>query len=862
MLCCLLMASSIAKAQDPHWTCDERSYEYSMTLYVSASLYHNDITEFENYEIGAFCGEECRGLLSKQKTGDLVYGYLRVRSNAVNGETVTFKLYDKQNEKVIPCSNTVPFVANERKGYPSEPYQLYFGDGYIVSVESSNIAYGTVTGGGVYDSGSQVTVQAYPHEGCRFEKWSNGVTDNPYVFNATENISLTALFLPNKYELVYKVDHEVYKSFDVDYAQEITPEEEPTKEGYTFSGWSEIPTTMPAHDVEINGTFAINQYTITFDTDGGSEIAPITQDYNSVVTPPANPTKVGHTFVGWDKEIPLTMPAENITIKALWTVNQYKVSFVADGTVISEETLAYGSRIAPPEAPEKEGHTFAGWKDVPETMPAHDIEIHGSYTVNVYTLTYQVDGKVYKEYTIAFGTEIVPEAFPEKEGYTFSGWEGLPQTMPAHDVVVSGTFAINSYRAVFIIGEDVIETRIIVYGQPVTTPEAPEKEGHTFAGWEDVPETMPAHDIEIHGTYNVNAYTLTYQVDGTVYKTYTVEYGTTIVPEAFPEKEGHTFSGWQGLPDTMPAHDVVASGTFAINSYRAVFIIGEDVIETRTIVYGQPVTTPEAPEKEGHTFAGWEDVPETMPAHDIEIYGTYTVNAYTLTYQVDGTVYKTYTVEYGTAIVPESFPEKEGHTFSGWQGLPDTMPAHDVVASGTFSINSYRAVFIIGEDVIETRTIVYGQPITTPEAPEKEGHTFAGWEDVPETMPAHDIEIYGTYTVNAYKLTVFLDGAIYMEEMLEYGTPITIPDPEVPEGKQFNGWMTEVPETMPAHDLEIYGTTSEKTGISSIVADEQTEVSIYDMKGNLLFKNTSSKGIPNKLSKGIYIVNGKKVLMH
>ena len=618
MLCCLLMVSSIAKAQDPHWTYDERSYEYSMTLYVSASLYHNDITEFENYEIGAFCGEECRGLLSKQKTGDLVYGYLRVRSNAVNGETVTFKLYDKQNEKVIPCSNTVPFVANVRMGYPSEPYKLFFGDGYIVSVESSNIAYGTVTGGGVYDSGSQVTVQAYPHEGCRFEKWSNGVTDNPYVFNATENISLTALFLPNKYKLVYKVDYEVYKSFDVDYAQEITPEEEPTKEGYTFSGWSEIPTTMPEHDVEINGTFAINQYTITFDTDGGSEIAPITQDYNSAVTPPANPTKVGHAFVGWDKEIPLTMPAENITIKALWTVNQYKVSFVADGTVISEETLAYGSRIAPPEAPEKEGHTFAGWKDVPETMPAHDIEI----------------------------------------------------------------------------------------------------------------------------------------------------------------------------------------------------------------------------------------------------YGTYNVNAYTLTYQVDGAVYKTYTVEYGTAIVPEAFPEKEGHTFSGWQGLPDTMPAHDVVASGTFAINSYRAVFIIGEDVIETRTIVYGQPVTTPEAPEKEGHTFAGWEDVPETMPAHDIEIYGTYTVNAYKLTVFLDGAIYMEEMLEYGTPITIPDPEVPEGKQFNGWMTEVPETMPAHDLEIYGTTSEKTGISSIVADEQTEVSIYDMKGNLLFKNTSSKGIPNKLSKGIYIVNGKKVLMH
>ncbi len=607
----------------------------------------------------------------------------------------------------------------------------------------------------------------------------------------------------SQYRVTFIIDGESQSSL-LNYGDAIVPPDVPEKKGYTFNGWTpEVEATMPDHDVTYTAVYVPNRYTITFDTDGGSEIAPITQEYDSAITPPANPTKVGHTFAGWNKEIPLTMPAEDITIKALWTINQYTITFDTDGgSEITPITQDYNSAVTPPANPTKVGHTFVGWdKEIPLTMPAENITIKALWTVNQYKVSFVADGTVISEETLAYGSRIAP-------------------------------------------------------------PEAPEKEGHTFAGWKDVPETMPAHDIEIHGSYSVNVYTLTYQVDGAVYKTYTVEYGTAIVPEAVPEKEGHTFSGWQGLPDTMPAHDVVASGTFAINSYRAVFIIGEDAIETRTIVYGQPVTTPEAPEKEGHTFAGWEDVPETMPAHDIEIHGTYNVNAYSLTYQVDGTVYKTYTVEYGTTIVPEAFPEKEGHTFSGWQGLPDTMPAHDVVVSGTFAINSYRAVFIIGEDVIETRTIVYGQPITTPEAPEKEGHTFAGWEDVPETMPAHDIEIYGTYTVNAYKLTVFLDGAIYMEEMLEYGTPITIPDPEVPEGKQFNGWMTEVPETMPAHDLEIYGTTSEKTGISSIVADEQTEVSIYDMKGNLLFKNTSSKGIPNKLSKGIYIVNGKKVLMH
>ena len=189
------------------------------------------------------------------------------------------------------------------------------------------------------------------------------------------------------------------------------------------------------------------------------------------------------------------------------------------------------------------------------------------------------------------------------------------------------------------------------------------------------------------------------------------------------------------------------------------------------------------------------------------------------------------------------------------------MPAHDVVASGTFSINSFNAVFIVGEDVIETRTIVYGNPVTPPAAPEKEGHTFAGWEDVPETMPAHDIEIYGTYTVNAYRLTVYLDDVIYMEEMLEYGAPIIIPVPEVPEGTKFDGWTTDIPETMPAYDLEIYGTTSVHTGIRGIIDVEQGECSVYDIKGHLLFKNISAKGIPNKLSKGLYIINGKKVLI-
>ncbi|MBQ9954753.1 MAG: InlB B-repeat-containing protein [Eggerthellaceae bacterium] len=94
------------------------------------------------------------------------------------------------------------------------------------------------------------------------------------------------------------------------------------KTGYTFNGWDgELPATMPARDVTVTATWTINQYTITFDTDGGTAITPITGDYGTAITAPADPTREGYTFAGWDKEIPATMPAEDVTITAKWNSN-------------------------------------------------------------------------------------------------------------------------------------------------------------------------------------------------------------------------------------------------------------------------------------------------------------------------------------------------------------------------------------------------------------------------------------------------------------------------------------------------------------------------------------------------------------
>ena len=369
-----------------------------------------------------------------------------------------------------------------------------------------------------------------------------------------------------------------------------------------------------------------------------------------------------------------------------------------------------------------------------------------------YTITYMVDDEEYVSHYIKVGTTITAEAEPTKEGYTFSGWSEIPETMPAHDVTVTGTFSVNKYKLIYMVDGEEYKTSEVEYGTTITAEEEPTKEGYTFSGWSEIPETMPAHDVTVTGTFSVNKYKLIYMVDGEEYKTSEVEYGTAITAEAEPTKEGYTFSGWSEIPETMPAHDVTVTGTFSVNKYKLIYMVDGEEYKTSEVEYGTTITAEEEPTKEGYTFSGWSEIPETMPAHDVTVTGTFTINKYKLTYEVDGEEYKTFEVEYGTVITAEAEPTKEGYTFSGWSEIPETMPAHDVTVTGTFTINKYTITYMIDDEVYQTESVDYGSTITPPNAPEREGYTFE-WIDVPETMPAHDITIIGSYTsgINAIR---------------------------------------------------------------------------------------------------------------
>ena len=156
----------------------------------------------------------------------------------------------------------------------------------------------------------------------------------------------------------------------------------PSRQGYQFTDWYLDDTkydfnTAVTKDMTLTAKWTANSYTITFDTDGGSAIDPITQGYGTTIKAPTAPTKTGYTFMGWNPALPATMPAENMTIKAQWRINQYTVTFDTDGgSTVAPITQDYGAAITAPADPTREGYTFIGWdKAIPATMPAGDMTI-------------------------------------------------------------------------------------------------------------------------------------------------------------------------------------------------------------------------------------------------------------------------------------------------------------------------------------------------------------------------------------------------------------------------------------------------------------------------------------------------------
>ena len=388
-----------------------------------------------------------------------------------------------------------------------------------------------------------------------------------------------------------------------------------TYTGHTFKGWYDNEGLTGDPVTAIGGTemgnkeywakWEINQYTITFDTAGGSAIAPITQDYGTAITAPADPTREGYTFAGWDTAIPATMPAHNMTITAQWTVNQYTITYDLDGGTAegNPDTYTVETDAFTLKNPTRPGYTFTGWSgtgltgedNLTVTIPKGSTG-NRSYTahwsLNTYSITYDLNGGTASgnptSYTVESATITLNQ--PTKTGYTFTGWSGtdltgednLTVTIPAGstgDRSYTAHWSLNTYSITYDLDGGTASGNPDFYTveSSTITLNPPTRTGYTFIGWsgtdlsgsDNLTVTIPTGSIgnrSYTAHWSLNTYSITYDLDGgTAFRnpdSYTVESAAITLNE--PTKAGYVFTGWSGtdlvgednLTVTIPAGSI------------------------------------------------------------------------------------------------------------------------------------------------------------------------------------------------------------------------------------------------------------------------------------------------------------------
>ena len=383
---------------------------------------------------------------------------------------------------------------------------------------------------------------------------SNGITSETpvhikfYVTNTSganrstnlDNISFVTGNNNVKHEVKYK-NSTIPNEFVVNGG--LVNQTTPLQTGYSFIGWytnealtqSYNVSTPVVQSLQLYAEWAINDYTISFDSNDGSAVGAITQNYNTSVIEPSEPTRTGYTFAGWytddntflNEYVFTTMPASNITLYAKWDVNNYTISFDSDGgSAVSPITQAYGTEVSAPSAPLKSGYEFVGWYSDTEltsaytfsTMPAQSITLYAKWDVfagETFSVQFDVNGG-----SPSIDSQVIPEnstalepADPTKEGYRFVEWQldGEPfsfSTPITADITLIALW-IQQFTVTFDVdGGSAVTAQVVDSGSLATQPNPnPTKSGYSFAGW----FTTIDKDVSF------NFATTTISVDRTIY---------------------------------------------------------------------------------------------------------------------------------------------------------------------------------------------------------------------------------------------------------------------------------------------------------------------------------------------------------
>lgn len=671
----------------------------------------------------------------------------------------------------------------------------------------------------------------------------------------------------------------------VAYASLATLPSDPTRTGYSFDGWFtassggalwDFATTAVTGDTTLYAQWTVTDYTVSFDSQGGSLVAGQLVSYGGTATAPLDPTLSGYTFDGWFTAVSggslwdftTNVVTGDTTLYASWTPIDYTVTFDSQGgSAVASQTVAYGDIATQPGAPTRPGYTFNGWFtassggslwDFSTDTVGGDATLYAQWTpINLSLVFDSQGGTPVAGQTVAYDTLATQPGDPTRTGQSFDGWFTAPSggtlwdfstatvtaptTLYAQWTPVDYTVAFDSQ------GGSVVGDQTVAYGDPAGAPTDPTKAGSSFDGWFtapsggslwDFPTDLVTGNTTLYAQWTPVDHTVTFDSQGgTAVGPATVSDGALLPEPTVPTQVGYTFSGWYTASsggslwdfgsDTVTADTTLYAQWVAVTNDVTFDSQGGSFVAGATVVTGDPVPEPANPTRYGYSFDGWftaasggvlwDFVNDTVSG-DMFLYAQWTVADFTVTYDSQGgSAVSPEGVAYGATATEPVDPTLAGYSFDGWftaasGGSLWDFPTNVVTANQTLYAQwtpvDYSVTFNSqGGSAVSGQTVANGSLALDPAAPSRTGYTFDGWFTAgaggslwnfgTDTISS-DTTLYAQWTSIDYQVTFDSQGGTAVSgQTVAYGFLVTAPSDPTRTGHTFDGWFTSASGGLP-----------------------------------------------------------------
>ena len=839
---------------------------------------------FDGWYVNEDCTVAANTIISNGSTGDIVL-YAKWTPIVYTIEYVTFGGTAVGNPSTYTITDNITFKDATLSGYVFKGWYTAVDGG----VKTTCITAGTTgnivlyahwdyvstitfeTNGGssvmpiINVEGTSITAPASPtKEHYEFDGWySDSALTNAYSFTTqpSEDITLYAKWTPVSYEIQYVLNGGVNSKDNVSrYTIEDTVTlYDPSKVGYTFIGWFTDAQFTSAVVTEIQeGTsgkitlyahYSINQYTISFESNGGTNVSAITQNYASNVVAPESPSKNGYVFVGWYSNASLTskytfstMPAKNITLYAKWQKVTYTITYNLDGgrnSTSNPSSYTITSNTITFAEPTKNGYTFDGWyTDSKYTTPITeitsgsygDVEIFTKWVINTYSITYHMpEGATHSnitQYTIE--SDIYSLLDAALVGHTFAGWYSDIDYTNEITAIAGGEFGnielfakftANTYNAWLdgteeasvnvsfnlngasgsIATQTITETKALVY------PTIPSRSGYVFAGWYDNVDCVGnLFDFSKQLTNDTILYAKWIKCENAI--------GLSIGTTTNITLDGLNEQRYMFVP--LVSGNVTISTTGTVDTYGAIYdstgtlIRRDDDNGTENnfqIIYNVTAGQVYYIGVRGYSSSVTGTVPLVISGATTPSAGGFVVTANRVQ------------VVYGESFelpIPNS---RDGYKFLGWMDTDGVLyadengtsvkvwdKAEDSLLVSKWETAVYTVTFVTnGGNSIDPITLDYGARLDLNlYVPVRSGYTFSGWY-----LSASDTEAYNSSTMPDSNITLYAKWTTFALGTIKYNedkTAIKVDDVISPE--LFNAFCIDTNGDLASFTVTVSGT--------------------------------------------------------